>query len=411
MFKKNKTILIVAPYGFNDRMANFAEFIIARLLAENSWGVIGLVQHEGEAEEIESICGVKIYRYKNFRQGLNFLLKIFFTEHPAITHVYQQRNNRIGILAAMLAKLTFKPLLFTEYGLLHDHYLVDDRDDPLGKPLKPNGLVFNLKQIFTKSFIKKTASLISNIKNYFFHWALTHANKIIFVSKHNLPIAKSLGLKNYTYLPYILDNARWNKIQDEQKQDKNNLRALNKINDRSFCLFIGQLKLRKGWDVYLESIPLIDKAIMPFFVVITSSAKEPPAYLLKKIEKLGIGNRIVFFGQVSGQILKKIYNSSSIVVVPSRYEGFGLIAVEAFENKKPLIASMVTALDENVVDGYNSLTVPPKNPKKLAEAITQLASDKELQKKLVVGGEETLEKLKSSELKQRWLDFYEELIS
>jgi len=97
-----------------------------------------------------------------------FLFKIFISKRPTITHVYQQRNNRIGILAAILAKSMSKPLLFTEYGLLHDHYLVDDRDDPLGKPLKPNGLVFNLKQIFTKSLLVKLHRLVSNIKNYFF---------------------------------------------------------------------------------------------------------------------------------------------------------------------------------------------------------------------------------------------------
>ena len=410
MKNRKKKILIVAPYGFNDRMANFAEFITARLLAENGWEVIGLVRHEAKAKIVESVCGVKIYRYKNLKQGLYFLFKIFISKRPTITHVYQQRNNRIGILAAILAKSMSKPLLFTEYGLLHDHYLVDDRDDPLGKPLKPNGLVFNLKQIFTKSFISKTAPLVSNIKNYFFHWALTHADKIIFVSKHNLPIAKELNLKNYTYLPYILDDARWNKMEDKQKINEYDLSVLKKIADRPFCLFIGQLKLRKGWDIYLETIALIDKSVMPLFVVITSSAKEAPEYFSKKIKKLNIENRAIFLGQVSGQILKKVYDLSSIVVVPSRYEGFGLVAVEAFENKKPLVASMVTALDENVIDNYNSLTVPPKNPKKLAQAITRLASDQELQNKLVFGGSKTLEKLKSSELKKQWLDFYEKLI-
>jgi len=409
MFKKNRTILIVAPYGFNDRMANFVEFIIARLLAENGWKVIGLVRHEGKAEKIESICGVKIYRYKNFGQGLNFLFKIFFIERPSIVHVFQQRNNRLGILAAILAKLAFKPLLFTEYGLLHDHYLVDDRDDPLGKPLKPNGLAFSFWQIIINSFIKKTASFKKNFKNYFFHWPLTHADNIVFVSRHNLEIAKNLGLKIYIYLSYIIDSARWNKMPEDKNKEEY-LPELKKITGRPFCLFIGQLKLRKGWDIYLEAIPMVDESVMPLFALITSSAKEPPAYFTQKIQELGIEDRVIFFGRVSGETLKKIYNLSLIVVVPSRYEGFGLVAIEAFENKKPLIASMVTALDENVIDGYNSLTIPPKDPRKLAAAITRLAPDKELQQKLVAGGEETLKKLKSSELKQQWLDFYEKLI-
>lgn len=412
MTKKN--ILIVAPYGFNDRLANFAEFIIARLLAKNNWQVTCLTRQENKRKKNNFIRGIKIFRYQNLSQGIYFLLKILIIKRPAIVHIFGQRNNRLGILTAMLAKLSSKPLLFTEYGLLHDHYLVADRDDPLGKPLKSHGLIISLKQIFTNSFTKKTAALTANIKNYFFHWVLAHADKIVFVSKHNIPLAKKLGLKNYLYLPYILDNYRWSLEEIEEDQDKNNLEILTKIEklqSSRFCLFVGQLKLRKGWDIYLEAIPLIDKTIMPYFAVITSSAKEPPEYFSEKLENLGVKDRVIFFGRVNGQTLKKIYDLCSIVVVPSRYEGFGLVAIEAFATAKPLVASAVPALTEFVVDGYNCLTVPPKNPKELALAIDRLATNKELSRKLVAGGTITLTELRSDGLKNQWLNFYEELIS
>lgn len=403
---KNKKILIVAPYGFNDRLANFLEFIIARLLAKNNWQVFCLAsQEKGEKNYFSG--GLKIYRHKNLFQGIYFLLKILIIKRPAIVHVYQQRNNRLGILTAMLARLTLKPLVFSEYGLLHDHYLVADRDDPLGKPLKSNGLIISLKQIFTNS-------ITVNIKNYLFHYVLTHADKIVFVSKHNLPLAKSLGLKNYIYLPYILDNERWNSEEIEEDQDKNNLetqKKLEQLANSRFCLFIGQLKLRKGWDIYLKTIPLVARKIMPYFVLVTSSASQPPEDFIKMVESLGVADRVVFFGRLSGPILKKIYDLSSIVVVPSRYEGFGLVAVEAFAANKPLIASAVPALTEFVADGYNGLLIPPKEPEKLAQAISRLAADKNLANKLVTGGQATLAKLKSEEFKNQWLDFYEKLIA
>lgn len=403
---KNKKILIVAPYGFNDRMANFLEAIMARLLAKNNWQVFCLARRE-KGEKNYFSGGLKIYRHKNLFQGIYFLLKIFITNRPAIVHVYGQRNNHLGLLAGLLAKLSLRPLLFSEYGLLHDHYLVDDRDDPLGKPLKPNGLIINLKQIFTNS-------ITANLKNYLFHYVLTHADKIVFVSKHNLPLAKELGLKNCAYLPYILDNERWDFEETEEGLDKNNpeiLKKIEKLERSRFCLFIGQLKLRKGWDVYLKTIPLADRKIMPYFVLITSSASQPPEDFIKMAESLGVADRIVFFGRVSGQTLKKIYDLSSIVVVPSRYEGFGLIAVEAFEAEKPLIASAVPALTEFVIDDYNGLLVPPKEPEKLAQAICRLAADPELANKLVAGGQATLTKLKSAEFKNQWLDLYEKLIA
>lgn len=409
-----KKILIVPPYGFNNRMANYIEFITARLLAKNNWQVFGLASRENETKSVDSLYGVKIFRYKNLAQGIFFLFKILIISRPAIVHVHNQRNNHLGILTAMLVKLTGKPLVFTEYGLLHDHYLVTDRDNPLNKPLRPGGLVASLKEIFIRSFIDKTAALSANIKNYFFHWALTHADKIVFVSRHNLPLAKELGLKNYLYLPYIFDDARWEIADAEKTPGQNNLLALQKIEqlgDSPLGFFIGQLKLRKGWDIYLKAIALTDKAVMPYFVFITSSAKTPPDVFSKMAADLGVEDRIIYLGKVDGQTLKKIYALSSMVIIPSRYEGFGLAAVEAFESKKPLIASAVPALTETVVDGYNGLLVPPENPGKLAEAISRLARDQELSKKLVAGGQATLNGLKTEDGKNQWLNFYEELIA
>jgi len=408
-----KKILIAAPYSFNERMANYIEFITARLLAKNNWRVIGLVSRDDETKSIDSLYGIKIYRYKNLAQGIFFLLNILLIDRPTVVHIHNQRNNRLGILTAIMAKLTGKTLIFTEYGLLHDHYLVTDRDNPLGKPLKPNGLIFNLRQIFSYSFIKKTASPPANIKNYLFHWALTHADKIVFVSKHNLPIAKELGLKNYIYLPYIFDDARWEIKRAGKELSQNNQRALKKIEkngDSPLGFFIGQLKLRKGWDIYLKTIALVDKAIIPYFVLITSSASRPPDFFSQMVKNLGIEDRLIFFGQVDNQTLKKIYDLSSIIIAPSRYEGFGLAAIEAFESKKPLIASAVEALTETVIDNYNGLLVPPENPQKLASAICRLAQDRALVKKLIAGGQITLKRLKSDELKNQWLDFYEKLL-
>lgn len=411
----NKKILIVAPYGFNDRMANFIEFITARLLAKNNWQVVGLTRFENGAKTAGLLGDIKIHRYKDLARGICLLFKILFFDRPSVIHIHTLRNNRLGFISAILAKLTFTPFLFSEYGLLHDHYLVSDRDDPLGKELKRNGLVLNLKQIFTKSFIDRTDSFSANLKNYFFHWALTHARKIVFVSKHNLPIAQSLGLKNFIYLPYIQDKARWNEKKKEPEKTNQNesetAKKIERLQNFPFCLFIGQLKLRKGWDIYLKAIPLVPKEIMPFFAVVTSSAATPPEFFSALAKDLGVEDRIMFFGQASDQTLKKIYDLSSIVIVPSRYEGFGLVATEAFANQKPLIASAVEALTETVIDNENGLLVPPCEAEKLAQAICRLASDEDLKRKLVAGGKTTLARLESDELKNQWLDFYEKIIS
>ena len=63
------------------------------------------------------------------------------------------------------------------------------------------------------------------------------------------------------------------------------------------------------------------------------------------------------------------------MVVPSLGEGFGMVALEAMERARPVIASAVGGLPEIVADGETGLVVPPGDAEELAEAMVALASD------------------------------------
>ena len=67
---------------------------------------------------------------------------------------------------------------------------------------------------------------------------------------------------------------------------------------------------------------------------------------------------------------------AAIVVVPSLGEGFGMVALEAMERGRPVIASAVGGLPEIVDDGRTGLLVPPGDPAALADAIVELATDR-----------------------------------
>ena len=67
--------------------------------------------------------------------------------------------------------------------------------------------------------------------------------------------------------------------------------------------------------------------------------------------------------------------AAAIVVVPSLGEGFGMVALEAMERARPVIASAVGGLSEIVVDGETGIVVPAADADALAEAIVALASD------------------------------------
>lgn len=405
-----KKILIVAPYGFNDRMTNFIEFASGRLLAREGFNVHALVGSDNGKDAEEETGGIKVHRYGRVSSGLRKMIFLLLSR-PKVLHIHNLRNNRVGIAAAMLAKALFIPLAFTEYGLLHDHYLTDDREDPLTKPIHPERVITSIWKLL-KAAAREPSRFKYYLSSYIFHWPLCHADRIVFVSKHNLRIAKELGLKGAILMPQLSDTERFDYKGTDETFSEREQEILSKLTlmSRKSVLFIGQMKLRKGWDILLKAIPHVPKESVEHFAIVTASYNEEHPEFKELIDSLNIRDRIVFLGKIfNSSLLKKAYEKSLIVAVPSRYEGFGLAPIEAFEMEKPVVASDVEALSDFLIHGENSYLVPPKDPEKLAKAITELAGDRELQEKLVAGGRATLERMRSRENARMWVEFYEKL--
>ena len=89
--------------------------------------------------------------------------------------------------------------------------------------------------------------------------------------------------------------------------------------------------------------------------------------------ELGVDDAVRFLGYVAP--IQRAIESSAIVVVPSMGEGFGMVALEAMERARPVIAAEIGGLGELVEDGETGLLVPPGRPSRCAEAIVRLAGD------------------------------------
>jgi glycosyltransferase involved in cell wall biosynthesis len=91
----------------------------------------------------------------------------------------------------------------------------------------------------------------------------------------------------------------------------------------------------------------------------------------------GCADRLHITGRVSNDELVALYRRAMLVVVPSRYEGFGLPAAEAMACGTPVVATRSGALPEVIRTGGGGLLVPPEDPEALAKAITTLAEQPE----------------------------------
>ena len=99
-------------------------------------------------------------------------------------------------------------------------------------------------------------------------------------------------------------------------------------------------------------------------------------------EELGVNDIVGFLGAKNQIELPKYYASAEVVVMPSHYESFGLVALEAMAMGTPVIASEVGGLAHLVKHGETGFHVPPRDPEALADRICTLLSDQPLRDKL-----------------------------
>lgn len=107
--------------------------------------------------------------------------------------------------------------------------------------------------------------------------------------------------------------------------------------------------------------------------------------LAQRAEELGLSDSVMFRGSQPRQLLPLYYNAVDVCAVPSRYESFGLVAVEAMACGTPIVASKVGGLRFSIDDGVSGLLVPHSDPSELAAALHHMLTNHRLRSQMQVG--------------------------
>ena len=148
-------------------------------------------------------------------------------------------------------------------------------------------------------------------------------------------------------------------------------------------LCVGRLIPIKGHIVLLRAFAEARRKLPELELEIAGRGPLEPA-LKALVRELDIADAVRFLGQVSP--IQAAIERAAVVVVPSMGEGFGMVALEAMERSRPVIAAAVGGLGELVRDGETGLLIPAGEAGPLRDAIVRLAGDLELARQMGAAG-------------------------
>jgi D-inositol-3-phosphate glycosyltransferase len=162
-------------------------------------------------------------------------------------------------------------------------------------------------------------------------------------------------------------------------------------------LFVGRIEPLKGIETLIRAMAyvrenrlLINCPDCPHYLVViggdpnlsNQDMSGEMARLQNLCRELGIGDVVIFLGKRSQDSLPYYYSAAEVVIVPSHYESFGMVALEAMACGTPVVASQVGGLAFLVQDGVTGYVIPDDDPAALGSRLAELILNPDLRQKL-----------------------------
>ena len=162
---------------------------------------------------------------------------------------------------------------------------------------------------------------------------------------------------------------------------------------KNLILFVGSITKAKGLSILLKALSTVKEKFKKGIKLVviggdvsgimhSEEEKEEKERLKKMIKTLDLEDDVEFLGPVERGKLPFYYSLADICVIPSLYETFGLVAVEAMSCGAPVVASRVGGLKHTVKEGYSGLHFVPGRSDSLAKALLNLLEHPERLKKM-----------------------------
>jgi D-inositol-3-phosphate glycosyltransferase len=172
-------------------------------------------------------------------------------------------------------------------------------------------------------------------------------------------------------------------------EDRMVLREMRWREKDRIILYVGRIDPAKGLMTVIEALELLKMRDLPLYnqlklIVVGGGRKKEDLpgnkeyiRIIKSIREKKLTGKVIFLGSKKQSELKKYYSAAEALVMPSFYESFGLVLVEAMACGTPALVSRIGEMRYIVQEGRNGFSFRPNNPSSLASCLEHLFSNKE----------------------------------
>jgi glycosyltransferase involved in cell wall biosynthesis len=149
---------------------------------------------------------------------------------------------------------------------------------------------------------------------------------------------------------------------------------------REFLLYFGRLEERKGVHILAQALPKVFEKFSDLSVVFAGSDAGYQEESMRSYIKRMAGKhqeRLIFFDNMPQEKLFPVVHGATLVILPSLWEAFGFVCVEALALARPVLASSGSGFEEIIEDGVSGYLVPPGDPELLSRKIIDILRDRD----------------------------------
>ena len=211
-------------------------------------------------------------------------------------------------------------------------------------------------------------------------WLTYEAWKVICCSDYmvsHVRWAFGLPQDKLIMVPNGVNTSAYENIENEDLKD---FRSKFALPNERIVLYVGRLVYEKGIHVLINAAPkVLEKVNAKFIIVGSGYMKEQLATIVKS---MNLENKVLFLGFVEDETLLRLQKCADVSVVPSLFEPFGIVALEAMAARSPVVVSDTGGLSEIIDHDSTGVKAYPNNPDSLAWAISKILLNIEYRDKI-----------------------------